>query len=528
MTLKIILRDSRWIFPASLLLGAGFSTLDGNKSFWMGTLAYSLLLVVLLYFLTIAWRRAGAGRNLGVAMILAFSLRVIIGIAFTWLLPAYGYEESPVYQSGYSYEDSYRRDLQAWELVDSGQPLTVIFSKEYAAVDQYGGLMALSALIYRSLSPDAHRPWLIILLAVGVYAIGAAFLWKAAAQTWGEKVGRISTWIYVLYPETLLLGSSQMREPFLITFIAMAFWGVVDWQSYHHRASWWWVGIGLAGMLAFSPGVALFALIVLTGWILLGRRARRLSWKVLLAVGIVFLIALVMFSLAVGRSESVTSGSFFGKILEWFRYSAAWDIYELVRTSPRIEPLFEELPEYLHLPFVIVYGLLQPVLPATLVEPAPWLVQTISILRALGWYAMLPLLAYGLVAAVRAPDVHQKRQWLWLGLATVAWMVISAVRAGGDQWDNPRYRAIFLIWQAMLGGYALVFRKEHGDPWLWRFLAVELVFLAFFTEWYISRYRGVIGKLYFWDMLGWIVGLGILILVGGWLWDFWRKKKRGS
>jgi hypothetical protein len=116
---------------------------------------------------------------------------------------------------------------------------------------------------------------------------------------------------------------------------------------------------------------------------------------------------------------------------------------------------------------------------------------------------------------------------LWLALATIAWLVISAVRAGGDQWDNPRYRAIFLVWQVLLAGYALFFRKDKGDPWLWRFLAVEVVFLAFFTEWYISRYSAIpIGRLYFWEMVAWITGLGIFILAGGWFWDLWRKRKR--
>jgi len=381
-------------------------------------------------------------------------------------------------------------------------------------------------LVYRFLSPDAHRPWLIIILSAGIYALGAAFLWRAARHVWGDGVARPAAWIYCLYPETVQLGSSQMREPFLIAFIALAFWGVVDWQSNHRKLAWLWIGIGLAGMLAFSPGVALAALLVLAGWFVLDRRGRTVSWKVLLVVGIVFLAALALFSLAVGRAGSVTSDSLIGRIVQWFRYSAAWDIYELARTSPRVDPLFEQLPESLHLPFVAVYGLLQPVLPAALVEPAPWLVRTISILLAVGWYGMLPLLAYVFIAIFKTPDVRERRLWLWLCMTTVVWLLVSAIRAGGDQWDNPRYRAIFLVWQALLVGYALFLRKERRDPWLWRFLAVEVVFLAFFTQWYIARYsEQVIAKLEFWDMVAWIIGLGASILVGGWLWDLWRRRK---
>ena len=137
--------------------------------------------------------------------------------------------------------------------------------------------MAMSALTYRYLSPDVHRPILIILMAALVSAIAIPFLWKAAGAAWGVKIAVPAAWILAMYPESILLGSSQMREPFLITFIAMTIWGFVDWFKNHQRSGWAWFAGGIAGLLLFSPGVALLALIVVAGWYWFSGDHRRIS-----------------------------------------------------------------------------------------------------------------------------------------------------------------------------------------------------------------------------------------------------------
>ena len=38
-------------------------------------------------------------------------------------------------------------------------------------------------------------------------------------------------WILALYPESIILGASQMREPILIGLSAIAFWGVTAWKN---------------------------------------------------------------------------------------------------------------------------------------------------------------------------------------------------------------------------------------------------------------------------------------------------------
>jgi len=67
------------------------------------------------------------------------------------------------------------------------------FNKKYHT-DQYGGLLAFSAVIYRYLSIDFHRPLLLVLISALVAALGL-HLWKAANQLWGGKIARASGWI---------------------------------------------------------------------------------------------------------------------------------------------------------------------------------------------------------------------------------------------------------------------------------------------------------------------------------------------
>ncbi|NUO81692.1 hypothetical protein HUU05_16605, partial [candidate division KSB1 bacterium] len=96
-------------------------------------------------------------------MALAFFLRLAFGIGLSMALPIWGYDE-PEQKAGYLFKDAYQRDRRAWSLAQSEQPLWVSFQDDMKT-DQYGGLLALSAAVYRYLSPDVHRPHLV--LAIG-------------------------------------------------------------------------------------------------------------------------------------------------------------------------------------------------------------------------------------------------------------------------------------------------------------------------------------------------------------------------
>jgi hypothetical protein len=541
--MKALLRDLRWIIPASLGLGALLSVLDGG-AWWIGWPAYSFLLLLGLSALAPFWRAAcpggqarersrsgGAPRTLTWMLLLALLLRLGLGIALTYVLPVAGYP-TDVQQAGYVFKDAFNRDTQAWELARSTHPIWEAFDKSYST-DQYGGMLALSALVYRYLSPDIHRPWLVILLSALTATLGVALTWKAAKQLWGESLAIPAAWIMALYPESVLLGSSQMREPFLITFIAMIFWGVVDWQLNHNRRAWLWLAGGLAGLLLFSPGVAIFTILALGGWAWLWGNHRRVSWRIILIGTGMLLVALLLLWVGLAR------GSFAGVspievITHWLQTSTKWDIYLLERSSGWVQDIFRHTDVRLHLPFVIGYGLAQPVLPAAIVDVTAWPWQVIGIVRALGWYALLPFLAISFMAIWKVTQKKERAAWFWLWAISWVWLVLSTIRSGGDQWDNPRYRVIFLLWQAVLASKAWTWWRESRNPWPARLLAIEGIFLIAFTGWYVARYSGFTGDLtthisQLKKMLGLIAitasGISILILIGGWAWDRWRASR---
>jgi hypothetical protein len=62
----------------------------------------------------------------------------------------------------------------------------------------------------------------------------------------------------------------------------------------------------------------------------------------------------------------------------------------------------------------------------------------------------------------------------WSTLACVVWILISSARAGGDQWDNPRYRTIFLPWLALICAWGWDYARRMKNPWLWRILVVKV------------------------------------------------------
>ncbi len=531
MTKKTILLNLAWIFPVSLGTAAGLSAFSGG-SWWIGWLGYSLILLLGLSALTALWRWAcaeqdcsrAASRTLGLMLLLAVFLRLGIGIALMTLLPVYGYNR-PVDQAGYVFRDAYNRDQQAWQLASSTEPIWKAFDKTYST-DQYGGLLAFSALVYRGLSPDFHRPWLMVLIAALTAGIGVALVWKAAQRAWGEALAVPAAWILALFPESLLLGSSPMREPFLIAFVAMLFWGIIDWQSDHHPWAWAWMAGALAGMLAVSPGIVIFALPGLGVWAWLRSRNWRIPWKpVLIGTG-VLAAAVVLLQLGLARGQ-FAAASPFQILTRWLPGTANWDTFVQEQHSGWLQRIFHELPKSLHLPFMTGYGLTQPLLPAALFDLAPWPWKTITILLALGWYALLPFLVFGLVAVWKVSEKNERRAWIWLWVLSWAWILLSSLRAGGDQWDNPRYRAWFLILQALLAAQALVWWRRAHNPWMGRILAIEAVFLVFFSIWYSSRYGTWANQpLHVFIIIAAVLLVSSLILIVGWLQDRLRKNNR--
>lgn len=498
-------RHLLWITPLAPLLGALFAYVQGGP--WLtGWLAFSFLFFISLVLLTWSVRWAGAGRVLVWMVALAFSLRLLGGTATYLLLPSGGYPE-PDDQAGFVYTDAHRRDDQAWGLAASEHPILDAFSEKYA-YDQYGGLLAFSGLVYRTLSPDAHRPLLLVLLTALGTALGLPFLWKAAAVKWGTPVALAAGWTYALYPESVLLGGSAMREPWLMGLGALALWGFIDWHDLGNRRGWLWIGAALAGMLLVSPAAALVTLVILGGWYYFTGASRSLPWWAFAAVALIFVLGLFALSSALDPEGNLGAATPFGVVNNWLRLAVKWDMYQLERGSGRVQLIFEQMPQWLRLPFVTGYGIFQPVLPAVFVEPTTPIWRIIGFLRAAGWYALLPLLVFSVVAAWKQLSSGEGRAWLWFAVVAWAWVVLAALRGGGDQWDNPRYRAILFTWQALAAGHAWTWWRQTRSPWFGRILLMEAAFLLVFSQWYASRYLELGGRLSF----GWMV----VVILGAW------------
>lgn len=269
--------------------------------------------------------------------------------------------------------------------------------------------------------------------------------------------------------------------------------------------------LSLIGLFLISFRVAVPALAVLVGWFFLeqlpqhsDRKSNAFAWMAII------LAAIVMCLLS----------------WNWLISSSSYEIFDTIKNSGRVEYVFDTIPEQFKVPFVIAYGLTQPVLPAAIADNTSMPVwQTIAILRGVGWYAIAPLLFYAFIAAWKAKDPVERRILVWVSICVIIWLLVSSARAGGDQWDNPRYRTIFLVYIALLCGWAWDFALRNKDAWLGRFFLIEVIFLGFFLEWYISRYYQVFGRLPFERMLLWVAGLTLVVLLGGLVWDRIKKKR---
>ena len=499
------LRNFSLIIAAALALGAAVALLSPG-TFLPGWAGASLLFALSGLGLYAAWKWGGGGRQLVTLIALAFLLRVVAGIGLSFAYQTWGYDQ-PVYKAGYLFPDAMKRDSDAYQIGISSTRL--LFNPELTiASDQYGGLGLLSAAVYRYLSPDAHRPFLMLIIGAFFFALGVPFLLQAVRLSWSETVAALAVWIYILYPDGIFFTSSQMREPYMLGLSAVAFWAVLAWGRNYKSA----LIAGLlsaAGMLLFSTRSALFLLGVLAFLFLLEYVTVRpeKAWKIAgwtgLALGGLFAAAVTWV---------------------WFREAAGWDLLLTTLGSGVVQSRLAEIGQFFQIPFLMGLGLAQPVLPAAITETnAIPLAKTIVILRSLGWYLLAPLLLYAAFSLFQLKDRARRTRMTWAVSSVILWACIVSLRAGGDMTDNPRYRVLFLVWMALIAAWAIEWARSRRDAWLARWLAVEGIFLAAFTLWYANRYYHFPYKPPFFLMIALIIVLSALILGGGWLYD--RRKQ---
>lgn len=509
------LRDLLMVIPLAATIGGGLASIQAGP-FWRGWAGFAGLLAIGFLALFAAVRWSGGGSTLVVMTGLALALRLMVGTALYVVLPIDGYNE-PDDRAGHVFTDAHRRDDQAWELASSDATLWSAFDRAHYT-DQYGGLLALSGLTYRALSPDAHRPLLILTLAALAAALGVPFFHRATSHLWDARLATSATWLFCLYPESVLTGGAQMREPFLLTFIAVAMWGFAELLDTTSRNGWLWLGLGFGGLLLVSPGIALALLILLAAWFGIRGQHIRAAIPIWIAGAAVFVVALLFLASSV-RSGGQDGGTPVGMILGWFRDAVSWVIFQLERGSGQVQNVFSKLFPAAQFVFVVAYGVTQPLLPPALLEPTTLTWHVIGLLRSIGWYLVLPLLAYAPFGIRRLPTGQSRNTWAWLTAFSWLWILICSVRAGGDQWDNPRYRLIFFGIQALVAAAAWMWWRADHDPWLPRILASEVLCLLLFGQWYVARYY-LIGVHFPIMMVMGMCLVGVLaIMLGGALWD---------
>lgn len=491
-----------------LIGGAVVAFLNPGQNPLTAFLSAFILTGSALFILGWVWHRMGGNRTLAWAVLLTFLLRLLIGFLLFITLPVFGYDEDPT-NAGYLYLDAYRRDTDAWQLADSDAPLGSAFQEEFAT-DQYGGLLSLSAGIYRLFSPDSHRPLLILILTSFFSALGLPFFWKVVRHYWGEKTANLAAWFYCLYPESVILGASQMREPMLIGLSAIAAWGVTAWKENKKKALLA-LGLSFVGMLFFSfkAAGAILAGMAIWFWLENILSNANKTWR---------LVSYII------MSSLILLGFYFS--WSWLMDSSKWDLYLMESSSGRIQWEVELLGEQFRSLFIIAYGMVQPVLPAAIIYPGIPINRAISIFRAFGWYLLTPAMFTCLLLIGKEKSKKLKRLLMFFLIASVLWTLISSARAGGDQWDNPRYRSIFLIWMLIPAAWTVITTLNERSGWLWRLLALEFIYIAFFIQWYISRYFGTVKRMDFWPMVRLLGFIGIAIIGGGLLYDWLVKRLR--
>jgi hypothetical protein len=518
---RTTVRDLLLSVPAAVIAGAGLAAIQPGP-YWAAWAGFAALFLLGIWAIVAAWRWAGSMKVLGWMTFLALTLRLAAGVAAYLILPIDGYNE-PDDRAGFVFTDAHRRDDQAWQLATSDKPLWLAFNRTYYT-DQYGGLLALSALSYKAFSPDAHRPLLVLSLAALTAALGVPFFFRATRLLWDVRLAGLASWIFVLYPESVLTGGAQMREPFLLTFMAVALYGFASWSLASKAREGMWIAAALVGMLLVSPAIAIACVILFGIWWRLNGDRTQLSWAAIALAACVLIGAVAFLSWSVA-SRDVRATSLLGMLGSVVKESINWVVLQLERGSGQVQNVFSKLPPVLQFVFVVGYGITQPVLPPAFFEPTTLTWRVIAIIRALGWYAFLPLLLYAPLALRHLQAGFERRVWTWLTIFGWAWILVCAVRAGGDQWDNPRYRLIFLGVQALVAAFGWRAWREHRDAWLPRILAAEIVCSLIFGQWYVARYYLIGIHLPILVVLGSSISAVLLILLGGILWD--RRKARG-
>ena len=456
----------------------------------------------------------------GRLMIGAAILRLALGVTWFLVLPAWGHG-SEVEKAGYVMSDASRRDRTAWSIAQSGDPLVSAFT-EYRLADQYGGLLFFSAAVYRFFGSDVHQPLMMVVLTASFSAGVILFTWAFSRRLWGESVAKIAVWILALYPEAILLGSAQMREAFMMTLLSMALYGlVIYWQEQKIQGIVWvFTSLVLSIPLSTMFAVMLFCTLFIIALILF-RNTLLKNWTLWALFGGLLILGIGVIWIFGERIYPNGASNPLALIREWLVFSGRWEKRTVALSSGWFSKILNSSPEWMHIWLVLGYGTVQPFLPAALIATGNWFWRIIALWRSIGWTIMLVFLFYAPFRALK----KVKETLVPAGITVIVWIgiLLAAFRGGGDQWDNPRYRVVYIGLQASLMAWVWIKQRETGDPWLRRILVGFGMVFAWFVPWYLRRYSGT----FTWPIIDLFktVALGFITAILYWLWDWARREE---
>ena len=465
---------------------------------------------------------------LGYLLIAAVVLRLLAGVFWFTALPVFGHG-SPEEMGGYVMADAAKRDQGAFELAQSDDPLWNSFSNN-RKIDQYGGMLFFSGLVYRYLGGSQHNPLLIVVFTAFGSALAVLFLWAFSKRAWGDQEAKVGALILTCYPEAILLGSTQMREAFTMTLTMAAFFGLIFFFQERKWGGLVWLLLSLVSGVILSPpyaallfGMLLIAALPLRNLIPEDQQIPGKSIALTISIAAVCILAGLWWGLGQFAPEGMTNPI---SVLGWWvRKSTGLQAHITRLDSGWTQQAFRLAPGWAHAPMLLIYGTLQPFLPAALAAGSHaniW--RLIAIWRAAGWILLLPLLVYAPFRAFKKRD----KETFTLVLCLLVWagILAASIRGGGDLWDNPRYRSAFIGLQVGVAAWTLAANRRTHDPWLCRIYISILIVLAWFIPWYLYRYYSfpwLIEDLFTTAALGILTSLWYLI----WDWKHVDRQKHG-
>lgn len=519
---------------ATLCVDCGEISASGTITLrsWVSFLAVSILGAAILW---LGWRGISVSerdtqgsaipRGLAWLLIGAAILRLAMGIVWYLTLPQFGHGTNQE-QDGYVMSDAFERDQLAQKVALSQKSLWQAY-RVGAETDPLGGLYFSSVLIYRYLGTDQPNPLSIVVITAAFSALAVIFTWGFARRSWDSRVAQIAAWGIALYPEAVLLGSSQMREAIAIPLVAAAFYGLARLRRERSWIGLAWMLGGLMLSMVYSPPYTILLLAALTLAALavkddlLHRHVEIPRWAWAALAGAILLALLGgWFSISRFAPPEITNPI---QILSyWVRKSVDLQAYFSRGASGWVQKIFRTTPEWSHLAILAGYGILRPFLPAALtVSSAAPIWSWITLWRALGWTILLAMLGYAFLRAWLRKDTDNFTRMLTI----IIWLaiLIASLRGGGDQDDNPRYRATFASIQISLAAWAWVQQKRTADP-IFRRAAVTLGFIFFWSlVWYLRRiYPIPLGVADPFKTIGLGLACGVLYSI----WDWARGYRR--